>query len=137
MTPQAVLTVAGLAPGVHSTQSPDPDLLVAGAAEQGLYFARIDLNNCIDKSCLLQAFSRALAFPDWFGDNWDAFSDCLADLDWLEAPGHVLLVEGDAAMARHAPEVLDTCHEILADAVVQRSAHSLPMWVFWRSADSA
>lgn len=136
MIPQACVTLSGHAPGIHSLASPDPGLLATGAAEQGLHFARIDLANCTDKACLLQAFARALAFPEWFGGNWDAFADCLADLDWLEAPGHVLLIEGDAAMARHAPEILDTCREILADAIVQRSTHGLPMWVFWHSADS-
>jgi hypothetical protein len=45
----------------------------------------------------IQAIASALAFPDWFGRNWDALEDSLADLSWRKAKGHVLLLEGVAA----------------------------------------
>jgi Barstar (barnase inhibitor) len=45
------------------------------------------------KEKLLQNIAAALAFPDWFGHNWDALEDCLTDLSWREAPGSVLLFE--------------------------------------------
>jgi hypothetical protein len=57
----------------------------------GLSLARIDLRQPV-----FDAFAKALGFPDWFGRNWDALHDCLGDLSWLEAPGHVLLMDGDA-----------------------------------------
>lgn len=44
------------------------------------------------KAALLDAFSAALAFPAWFGGNWDALEDCLADLSWRKAPGWLLLI---------------------------------------------
>lgn len=126
-------TLAGLAPGIHSTDIDSLDSLASEATERGLFFARIDLTDCSDKAGLLQAFASALAFPSWFGENWDAFADCLADLDWLGAVGHVLLIEGRTAIARHAPEALETCDEILAETVIERGEHGLPMWVFWRT----
>jgi len=46
-----------------------------------------------EKEELLKNIAAALAFPDWFGHNWDALEDCLTDLSWREAPGHVLLFE--------------------------------------------
>lgn len=45
----------------------------------------------------IEAIAAALAFPAWFGGNWDALEDCLSDLSWREAGGHVLLLEGGAA----------------------------------------
>jgi len=42
---------------------------------------------------LLKNLAGALDFPDWFGGNWDALEDCLTDLSWREAGGHVLLFE--------------------------------------------
>ena len=42
---------------------------------------------------LLKNLAAALDFPDWFGANWDALEDCLSDLSWSKAGGHVLLFE--------------------------------------------
>lgn len=42
----------------------------------------------------LEKIARALGFPEWFGDNWDALEDSLGDLSWREAEGHVLLFSG-------------------------------------------
>ncbi|HYT48426.1 MAG TPA: barstar family protein [Burkholderiales bacterium] len=44
------------------------------------------------KEHLFKAFASALEFPAWFGQNWDALEDCLGDLSWRAAEGHVLLV---------------------------------------------
>ena len=34
---------------------------------------------------MLQRIASALGFPSWFGGNWDALFDCLADLSWQSA----------------------------------------------------
>ncbi|MBZ2194572.1 barstar family protein [Ruania sp. N2-46] len=44
---------------------------------------RIDGTRCRTKSDLLGELAHALAFPDWFGRNWDALFDCLLGLDRL------------------------------------------------------
>lgn len=58
-----------------------------------LSFARVSLRGVADKAGLLERIAQALAFPDWFGANWDALEDCLTDLSWREAEGHVLVFE--------------------------------------------
>src|SRR6185369_3767641 len=55
--------------------------------------SRVSLAGVRDKSELLARIASALRFPDWFGANWDALEDCLTDLSWLKADGHVLLIE--------------------------------------------
>lgn len=42
----------------------------------------------------IAALAKALAFPDWFGGNWDALEDSLSDLSWRPAAGRVLILEG-------------------------------------------
>jgi RNAse (barnase) inhibitor barstar len=59
-----------------------------------LSFARIGLQGITDKAALLRKIAAELGFPDWFGENWDALEDCLTDLSWREAEGHVLVFEG-------------------------------------------
>jgi len=62
-----------------------------------LALKRIDLAGAAGKDALLERIARALEFPSWFGGNWDALEDCLTDLSWLGAEGHVLLIEGAQA----------------------------------------
>lgn len=45
----------------------------------------------VGKEAMLRAIAQALAFPQWFGGNWDALEDCLADLSWRAGKGHVIL----------------------------------------------
>ena len=58
-----------------------------------LQVSRIDLAGIAGKQALLQRVAGALEFPSWFGGNWDALEDCLTDLSWSKASGHVLLIE--------------------------------------------
>jgi RNAse (barnase) inhibitor barstar len=100
------------------------------AQSLGLDAVRIDLDGCSDKVALLERTARALGFPAWFGGNWDAFFDCLADLSWRPARGHVLVFENTGDMRRHAPEALDTALTILGDAAAAWDERGRPFRAF-------
>lgn len=55
---------------------------------------------------LFQVFARALRFPDYFGSNWDALDECLADMEWFSAPGYVVWIGGVSQWLRRCPESL-------------------------------
>jgi hypothetical protein len=57
--------------------------------------AQIDLKD----GDALRAIARALRFPDWFGGNWDALEDCLADLSWRPGDDHVLVLRNWQALS--------------------------------------
>lgn len=63
-----------------------------------LQVSRVGLAGAAGKEALMERMARALEFPHWFGGNWDALEDCLADLSWSAAAGHVLLIEGAAQL---------------------------------------
>lgn len=49
---------------------------------------------------LMDRFATAFEFPDYFGRNWNAFYDCLADLDWCPPTGYVVVIRNaDAVLA--------------------------------------
>jgi hypothetical protein len=77
------------------------------AGSLGFDAVRIDLAACSDKTSFLGQMAEALAFPNWFGQNWDAFFDCLADLSWRPARGSSAARACDT-MRHDAPEALDT-----------------------------
>ena len=37
-------------------------------------------------------FGAVMQFPDYFGENWGAFKDCLTDLAWMPAKAYVLVI---------------------------------------------
>lgn len=69
----------------------------------------------IDRQGLLAALGLALAFPAYYGQNWDAAWDCLTELDW--PAGQLLAVRLPIAAACAVDEAaLETFLELLADA---------------------
>ncbi len=65
------------------------------------------------KAQLMNFLASELQFPDWFGHNWDALDECLADLSWLTVQ-RVLFVHPELPQLDE-PD-LAAYLEILADA---------------------
>jgi RNAse (barnase) inhibitor barstar len=65
--------------------------LRAQHVQHGFKIAELDGSCITGKGELLDAIARSLSFPDYFGRNWDALEECLRDLEWLPAPGYVML----------------------------------------------
>jgi Barstar (barnase inhibitor) len=72
---------------------PRADEVIDAVRGTRLDLARVDLAGAADKEALLLRVAQALGFPHWFGANWDALEDCLADLAWRAGTGHVILLE--------------------------------------------
>lgn len=71
---------------------------------------------CRTPSGLFSEFARALALPDYFGHNWDALEECLADLEWLPAKGYILLITDSHAVLPDDEAEYETLLEVLDDA---------------------
>lgn len=93
-------------------KQPDPER----AADDARVDVRVDLAGCSDKATLLARLAAALHFPDWFGHNWDALSDCLTDLSWLPARRYRIVLEQPEALGTAAPGTLATLMEILGES---------------------
>lgn len=62
-------------------------------ASGNVYVARLDGQEMPDEMSTFQQFYELLKFPEYFGWNWDAFHDCLRDLQWLSSDYHILIIE--------------------------------------------
>jgi hypothetical protein len=68
-------------------------------------------------AALFYEVGAALQFPDYFGENWAALEECLNDLSWLPAEGHVLLiVQPEAVLAAENNDSLDVLRRIFVRA---------------------
>ncbi|HET6214125.1 MAG TPA: barstar family protein [Micromonosporaceae bacterium] len=123
-------------PGVYRwrsrahTESVRRELVAAG---WGVY--PLDGRGITGAGQLFDKCSAALAFPAWFGHNWDALADCLGDLGWLPAAGHVLLWEQYGVLARSDPKAWRLAYEVLTAAIeVRRDTNAAPLYVLLRGA---
>ena len=51
---------------------------------------------------LFDEMAAALQFPYYFGENWPAFDECLADIDWLADGGRRALRFGNSCRSAEA-----------------------------------
>lgn len=45
----------------------------------------INLNKVWGESSFFNLLKEGLAFPDYFGNNWDSADECIRDLCWLDS----------------------------------------------------
>lgn len=116
--------------GVYFVTSPDLDTVDVAARDAGLLVRRIDLGGCSSKATLMLRIGSALDFPSGSGRNWDALTDRLRDLSWLQANGYALLFDA-AGDLRDADEGdFDTLLEILEDTANDWAGSEVPFWAF-------
>ena len=71
----------------------------------------------------------AMKFPSHFGNNWDAFYDCITEFDGVEAEGFVIYFDHTDAFATHHESQLETLVELFQDAVDFWEDEGKPMLV--------
>ena len=88
-----------------------------------------NLSTCATSAAALEELGRALAFPEYYGANFDALSDCLSDPDWQPASGHVIFIDGLATLRNGDPEGFATLIEVLQGVADQRRESGHPFWL--------
>ena len=96
----------------------------------------LDGRQLTDKPAMLDAIAKALTFPAWFGQNWDALEDSLADLSWHEG-GVALLIEAADTPEHRAPDDSAMLFDILAGAADYWATEKRPFAVFLRGSHAA
>lgn len=104
------------------------DLAAAGWELHRLEGSRIRTATDLFDSC-----AETLQFPAYFGFNWDAFADCLADLSWLPERGRVLLWDRYAVLAENDPDAWAAARDVFADVTAERFQRgAAPLYVLLR-----
>jgi RNAse (barnase) inhibitor barstar len=114
------------APFIHFTSDMELFLQlykqVSENSSNELFLTSIDGKDCSNKAALFNTFSAKLQFPDYFGNNWDAFNDCLTDLEWLNSNQYVLFIKNFEETLTQNQGELDIFFEIVEDAIKEWNA---------------
>jgi hypothetical protein len=114
--------------GVHHLPHGAIDELLAGAGAAGCLVLRVDLAAARNKDEVLAALGAALRFPDWFGQNWDALTDCLLDMGWLPATGYVIILDHCDGIHGRAEADFITLMQTFEDAAETWREDDVPFW---------
>jgi len=117
----AAITSPGGDPVVEVPASLEAPLTAALEAA-GWHAVRVDRAPVHGRDTLLHALYQACELPGWFGFNWDALLDSLADWSWHPAAGHALIFRDLALLEARAPEVARAFLEIVEAARGERGA---------------
>lgn len=98
----------------HATVS---DKMLEAARHAGMRVEKAALQGARDKNAFLKAVAKSLRFPEYFGHNWDAFYDCLIDLEHEKGEGILVLLREASGFARADPEEFAAAIDTLQDAV--------------------
>lgn len=97
-------------------QETDLNELEGELQSAGWYVGRCDATMANDKATLINAIAMAMGFPEWTGRNWDALSDALTDLGWIDQSHVALVLDGLDAVKSASPADWRMSREILLES---------------------
>lgn len=124
---QAILADAEKA-GVYHLPHMDKKVVVAAAKAAGLAAFRVNLAKAGDKEHLLKSIAKGMKFPDWFGHNFDALADCVADMGWKPADGYLVLLEHCDGIHGKSEEDFSSVLNIFEQAAEEWREQGVPFW---------
>jgi RNAse (barnase) inhibitor barstar len=104
------------ASGVYRCHSALAEAALGAAAQRGMRVEKVALTGARDKNAFLNAVAKALVFPEYFGHNWDAFYDCLVDLEHDKGEGLLVVLRDASGFARAEPDEFAAAVDALQDA---------------------
>ena len=114
--------------GVYRMPRGDLAGLIEGASAVGCCVFRVELAQAGTKSELFHAMGKSLAFPEWFGHNWDALTDSLLDMGWRPAIGYLVVLDHCDDLRIGANADFSILLEILREVTDQWRADGVHFW---------
>lgn len=105
----------------HGTSDDAYSEFYANSHIEGRYSTYIRGARCGDVCDFFKEYSAAFQFPNYFGENWNAWDECACDLDWLMFSSIAIVIDNYDRMLRltkhpsdekrHFEECLSRMHE--------------------------
>lgn len=96
--------------------------------KKNIVIKEINGGKCSDVDGLFNEFAINLQFPNYFGENWAAFDECINDLEWLDGDGYIIVISNIDEVLASSSQDLNVFKDILLSAIQE--------WVNGREHDS-
>jgi RNAse (barnase) inhibitor barstar len=73
--------------------------------------------NITDKNAFFEVCVAAMNLPEYFGNNWDGWEECLTDLSWCSASGYIFYYHNSQFFAESSPDDWAILLDILQEAI--------------------
>ena len=83
-----------------------------------------------NKSAFIETCAKVMNFPSYFGNNWDAFEECLTDLEWYSSSKYILFYDNLNNFSQADPKQCEVARDIFQSAVDYWADTDTPMYVF-------
>jgi RNAse (barnase) inhibitor barstar len=114
--------------GVYHLPHMDKALIVSAAKAGGFAAYSVNLAKAGNKAQMLAAIAKGMEFPDWFGHNFDALADCLANMAWHRADGYGVLLEHCDGIHGKAEQDFVGALQVFEQAASDWREAGIPFW---------
>lgn len=104
--------------------------LTAELVNKDIQVFYLDGKEITSKHTFLKKVGETLKFPAYYGQNWDAFNDCITDLGWFPVRAYILIYDQPEIFAKAEPEQWQIALTILNSAVEYWREKNIPMDIF-------
>lgn len=72
--------------------------------DQAYFIGEIDGYKCQSLQSFLTEISIAFRFPSYYGNNINAFWDCIGDLSWIKEKNYALIIKNSSIFLKNEDE---------------------------------
>jgi RNAse (barnase) inhibitor barstar len=114
--------------GVYHMPHGHDELIVKAAEANGFVVFPVDLRKANNREDLLDTIAEKMAFPEWFGHNYDALFDCLCDLGWRPGEGYLVVLRHCDGIHGNAEADFVNTLKIFEEAAAEWREDGIPLW---------
>ncbi len=93
-------------PWVHHLAQAQADAVILEATAMDALVVRLDGRRMRTVNDLFKEYVREFQFPEYFGWNWDAFDECMSELESVPARVYLTVIQHADEVLAEAPEAL-------------------------------
>lgn len=93
-------------------------------SKTGTYISYLRGKHCKTEDDFLIQVAASFQFPDYYGENWSAFDECIQDLEWLNFPKILVVFDDFSKAFCNQPSI----QNMLQDRVVEYFGRAAEYW---------